>query len=538
MTLNTLIYITTDRVMFNRLKFKRMKSITNNYIKLAFIAGVAFFFASCNDYLDEMPSKSGGIPITKIDQLNGLLSNMSYLESERNDFAIYASDSHEVTPDLYDADPSLFTPINLSYNLWEVQNAETDPDNLALWSDEFKKVFTANIILLAVGDVAGTQEEKDQIRAEAHLIRAYSYLTLANIYCLPYCEKNKLEPGLPIKRSTSYEENIARASLEDTYSFIEENIKEALKVKTSAKDNRKWRGNIAAANGLAARFYLTKGNYEQALQYANAALDDYSELVNYNTDMSTVSYDVTINGSTENPQVVTVTFPYTYNYNIYSSWDLLANYKGSYYYRRLFNYYEWFVPSAKLLSLYDKDYDLRYKYNIVQNFSYYKGMADPAYSYPSYIDFSYCSLSGPSSAEMLLIKAECIARNSSLGSIADAMIAVNTLRAMRFSSSAPSDVVNLTASTNEEAVKLILDERQREMPFTQRWFDIRRCNSNSDSFDDITLVKSFYPVQQTAVLKYDPIKEYRIDPNSRRYAAPIPSNELIASRGAIKQNTY
>ena len=514
-----------------------MKAIVLNYIKLAFVASAIFCIASCDDYLDEMPSKGRGVPITKIDQLNGLLSNMYYLESERNDFAIYASDSHEVTPELYSANPSLFSPINLSLNLWEVQNAENNADNLALWAGEYKKIFTANIILSAVGDVEGTEGEKNQIKAEAHLLRAYSYLTLANIYCLPYSERSKSEMGLPIKRSTSYEENVARVSLEETYNFIESDILEALKVKTSAKGKRNWRGNIAAANGFAARFYLSKGDYKQALNYANAALDDYNVLVNYNVDMSTTTLDITINGSTI-PQTVTLSFPHTFDINIYSGWNLLANYTGFYYYRRLFNYNEWFVPSAKLLGLYDQAYDLRYQYNIVQNYSYYKGMTDPAYSYPGYCDFNSCSLSGPSSAEMLLIKAECIARDPSLGSVADAMSAVNTLRAMRFSSSAPADVVNLSAFTGEEAVMLILDERQREMPFTQRWFDIRRCNSNEVSFDDITLVKNFYPVQQTAVLEYDPVMEYRIDPSSRRYAMPIPGDELVASRGVIKQNTY
>ncbi|MGE0076682.1 MAG: RagB/SusD family nutrient uptake outer membrane protein [Bacteroidales bacterium] len=514
-----------------------MKTINISYIKLVIIASAALILTSCNDYLDEIPSKSSGVPITKIDQLNGLLSNVYYLETERNDLITYGSDSYEVTPELYNAAPYLFSSVSMCYNLWEVQEVETDPDNLSFWAGEYKKIFTANIILLTVGDVDGTEEEKNQIRAEAHLLRAYSYLTLVNTYCLPYCEKNKSEMGLPIKRSTSYEEDVARASLETTYNFIEEDINEALKVTTSAKSKRNWRGNIAAANGLAARFYLIKGDYSQALQYANAALDDYDELVNYNSDMSTVTNEITINGSSES-EVVTLTFPYTFEFNIYSGWNLLANYKGSYYYRRLFNYYQWFVPSAKLLSLYDKTYDLRYQYNIVQNYSYYKGMTDPAYSYPGYCDFDYCSLSGPSSAEMLLIKAECIARDPSLGSVADAMSAVNILRAMRFSSSAPAEVVNLSAATNEEAVLLILEERQREMPFTQRWFDIRRCNSNSDSFDDVTLTKSFYPVQQTAVLDGDPVKEFSIDPNSRKYAAPIPSDELVASKGVIKQNTY
>jgi SusD family. len=509
--------------------------------QLPLLAGAVLAVTSCDSYLDEPPSKGGGVPITTIDQLSGLLSRNDSFQEEDNAAQIFASDSYEVSPELYNANPSDFDPNVLSTSLWEVPNLETDADNLSMWSYEFQKVFNANIVLMSVGKVSGTQEQKEQISADAHLIRAYSYFTLVNTYCLPYCDKNKKELGLPLKRSTSYEENIARTTLEDTYAFIEADIKEALKAKASATLRETWSGNIAAANGLAARFYLTKGDYKEALKHANAALADYSELVDYNSDMSTVTYSTTINGSSDDPQEVDIVYPYLYNVSSSSrSWFLIAKYKGNYYHRWLYNNTGWYVPSAKLLSLYDQTYDLRYKYHIVQNYSYEMGMDDPAYSYPGYCGWSsgYVIESAPCSAEMLLIKAECIARDPQLGTIADAMAVVNTLRVKRYSTTAPASVVNLTAASKEDAVKLILEERQREMPFTQRWFDIRRCNSNEVSFDDITLTKSFYPILKTGPLKNDPVKEYKLEPNSRRYAIPIPKDDITASRGVLKQNTY
>lgn len=505
---------------------------------LALLGGALLALTSCDSYLDESPSKGSGVPLTTIDQLSGLLSRNNSFQGEASTMQIFASDSYEVSPELYNANPSDFDPNVLSTSLWEVQNLETDQSNLSSWSWGFSQVFDANIVLVNLKDVSGTQEQKEQISADAHLIRAYTYFTLVNTYCLPYCEKNKKELGLPLKRSTSYDENIARATLEDTYAFIEEDINEALKLKASATLRKTWRGNIAAANGLAARFYLTKGNYKEALKHANAALADYSELVNYNSDMSTVTYTTTINGSSDNPQEVDIVYPSLYDINSGADWYLIAKYKGNYYHRWVYNGSGWYVPSAKLLGLYDKTYDLRYKYHIVQNYSYEMGMDDPAYSYPAYMAWSSVIESGPCSAEMLLIKAECIARDPQLGTAADAMAVVNTLRVKRFSTEAPANVVNLTASSREEAIKLILDERQREMPFTQRWFDIRRCNSNEVSFDDITLKKSFYPILKTGPLKNDPVKEYKLEPNSRRYAAPIPKDDITASRGVLKQNTY
>ena len=205
--------------------------------------------------------------------------------------------------------------------------------------------------------------------------------------------------------------------------------------------------------------------------------------------------------------------------------------------RLLYSGTYWFLPSKELMALYDKQYDLRWKYHYVQNYSYVRGMTSPAYSWPGYVFFGRRYIpSGPTTAEMILTKAECEAR---LGNYADAMNTVNVLRANRIDAAAPADVINLSASSQEEAVRKILEERRRELPFSARWFDIRRFNNNEDPNDDIErLTREFYPYTATAILGNEPVRTYTLEKNSRRFAAPLENVEIEYSQGVIKQNTY
>ena len=189
------------------------------------------------------------------------------------------------------------------------------------------------------------------------------------------------------------------------------------------------------------------------------------------------------------------------------------------------------------MDLYDKDYDLRWKYHYVENYSYDRGLTSPAYEWPGYIFFFKDRIpSGPTVAEMLLIKAECQARTGNFG---DAMTTVNQLRAARMDDTTPADRINLSASSQQDAITKILQERRREMPFTMRWFDIRRLNSNDDPNDDVgDLTRTFYPYTSASIQGNETAKTYTLEKNSRRYAQPILNSEIQSSQGAIQQNTY
>ena len=205
------------------------------------------------------------------------------------------------------------------------------------------------------------------------------------------------------------------------------------------------------------------------------------------------------------------------------------------------NYYMttlWGIPSQKLLTSYNQQYDLRYKYFIVKEFQkiYFMGFYADKFTrnIPGYGTYGNLYSTAPNVAEMMLIRAECLARNNHPN---EAMQALNDFRKYRIANNAPDEVLKLTANNKDEAIKLVMEERMREFPFTLRWNDIRRCNFNTDPNDDVTITRNFYNIDQYSVDTGN-IKTYTLTPQSRRYAVAIPNADIIAGNGDIEQNKY
>lgn len=510
-----------------------------NYKNILLILAFVPLVLSCNDFLSEKPSKTTSLVPETVDHLETLLNGYSSFYQEGNRAVVFGSDDYGLYKELYQAKSSAYGIVAVEFATWDIQYLPDDTRE-SFWANEYKKIFIANMVLDYLPKVSGDADTKLKLKAEAHFIKAYSYFVLANTYCLPYTAVNKNEMGLVLKNSVSFDEPLPRATLEATYQEIESNLKEAQKLSvgmTMANNKyRSWRASKPAVDAFAARYYLNLNNYTEALKYADEALKGHDVMMDYNTDMrySSKVQTVTINSGLPTQEVVEIKYPYTHDNQ--SDMTDMMEWKEFYYFRMLYNEGWWYIPSSELLNLYDHEYDLRYKYHMVKNYSYDRGLTKPAYEYPGYVFFYKDRLpSGPTVAEMLLIKAECQARQ---GSYAEAMNTVNILRAKRISNEAPANVINLTASSKEEAITKVLQERRRELPFTQRWFDIRRFNNNDDSSDDVVLTREFYPYTNSGIMGKEPLKNYTLEKNSRRYAAPIHYTEIQSSLGAIKQNVY
>ena len=519
-----------------------MKKIS--FIKLYIYITILFatiFITACNKFLEERPSKNSSLPLETIGQLNALLENYTIYYSDQSP-AFLHTDDYGLTKAIYDARPAVNNFVaNLLHAFWDTENIPTATSGDLLWgsaSGEWRDVFYANAILDNVEKVNGTAEEKQRIKSDASLIRAYAYWQMAETYCLPYTEANKKEPGLPIKKSPSFQEDLKRSSIEDTYKFIEADLFEALKIKKpllNGGNPEHWRASTAGVNAFAARYYLCMNKYSEAMKYADLALAEYNVLIDYNatTDMSYGNNQtVSINAGTPNATTYTLRYPYTHNNQI----DLTDMIKWKeFLYFRMLNYGSWwYIPSQELLNLYDQANDRRYEYHIVEGYSYDRGMnSSPAISYPGYIHFFKDRLpSGPTTSEMYLIRAECLART---GNITGSMTTLNTMRAKRMK---PGSWVNLNAANQADAIKLVLQERRRQMPFSIRWSDIRRFNTNSDPSDDVIITKTFYPVNLTGAVIGSPVQTITIPTNSRKYALPLPYADILSSQGQLEQNKY
>ncbi|MEG2471542.1 MAG: RagB/SusD family nutrient uptake outer membrane protein, partial [Bacteroidales bacterium] len=507
----------------------------NKVKNILLLIGILLGFSSCNDFLSEKPDKSTSLVPTTVEQLNYLFNEYDSFYEEEARATYLSADTYGLFTELEDASAGVFGIANVEFATWDKEYLVNDGRE-NYFSSEYEKIFIANMVLSYIPKVTGTQEEKVQLEKEAKFIRAYSLWNLAQTYCLPYTDANKGELGMTIKASVSFEELTARATLEETYASIEADLTEALKITNDMKivNNKytSWRANRAAVNGFAARYWLNRNDYTKALEYANIALASHSVLVNYNTDMK---YSDNPSYATVNGKKIEIKFPYTHD-NQSDMTDMLE-WKEQMFFRMLYNGSWWYIPSKQLLALYDKTFDLRYKYHMVKNYSYDRGLVDPAYEYPGYVFFFKDRIpSGPTTAEMLLIKAECLAR---LDKVGEAMSAVNILRDARFDATAPASVKHLSALTKAEAIKKIIEEREREMPFTQRWNDIRRLNNNEDAGDDVgNLTRSFYKYTNSGLIKDGGPITYTLEKGSRRYAAPIHDSEIQSSNGAIQQNKY
>lgn len=130
-------------------------------------------------------------------------------------------------------------------------------------------------------------------------------------------------------------------------------------------------------------------------------------------------------------------------------------------------------------------------------------------------------------SEVLLNKAEVLARKGDFGG---AMTVVNILRQKRMST-----YIALTATDKDDAIKKVLEERRREMPFAMRWYDIRRFSVNEYPADDVTVTRDFFDVSISGVNVNAP-KTYTL--SAKGLLVPINGVEMDASKGQIVQNPY
>jgi len=490
--------------------------------------GLATLFTSCDDYLDTVPSKGENEVLNSGKQIDALF-NSSDIFNTKVSYAIASSDDINVMPEMYDQ-MGWMGDSYLNGYVFGIADAANAQYGDEVWESEYNKVFTANLVISEIDKVEGlTEQQRTDYLAQAHFTRALAYWNLVQTYCMPYADETKGDLGLPLKQTTSYEENVNRATLQETYDLIEADLTEAMK--TSQTDiGSRWRVSVPAVQAMMARFYLFTQQYDKAadlaqkaLQSPDATLQDYNEL--------TQIEDFASNPITGDGEPVFYSELYGYAPNQMA--DYQENYYSQYFSVSSGNY---MIPSETLLALYDQSNDLRYE----QFFGHHTlwnvwvgGFGDDILYHKFYHYIYEDQLqSGPTVPEMLLTAAEALAR---LNQVNEAMQLVNQLRHARMRND--SEGINLTASNRDEAIQQILDERHREMPFLMRWFDIRRLAYNETTADDVTVEHVFYKVVDNAP-DGQTFLRYTLPVKSRRYAIPITNLEISRSGNQIEQNSY
>lgn len=435
---------------------------------------------SCDDYLDIKPK--GMVIPEKCEDYEKLLNYAQLMK---------ASDSYPnfMTDDVflpYDDDltggyVSLELPDQRLYTFDSEVFGDGESDGL--WEYSYNRIYTYNVIIQEVmGSTQATEDHKKQVRAEALMGRAFEYLTLVNAYGKHYDPATAAtDPGVPLMLDEDINKtNLQRASVQAVYDQIKKDLDEAAFDLPERPVLNAFRASKPVGYGMLARMYLYMGNYEKALENAKISLEHNSAL------QSILPYEVVdvnkwigrinVPDRANNPENIYIRLaPYTFGLSssVYGSEDLIK--------------------------LYDKEKDMRY----LLYFTRYIDGVDSDYDFWAPFLYTNMAMATP---EIYLIAAECEAR---IGKIENAMKYINTLRDNRI-----KDNTDLTTTDRKEALKLVLEERRRELTFVgcTRLIDLKRLNREPE-------------FAKTIIHEVEGV-EYKLEPNSPKYILPIPPTVL------------
>ncbi|MBC9934968.1 RagB/SusD family nutrient uptake outer membrane protein [Chitinophaga qingshengii] len=314
-------------------------------------------------------------------------------------------------------------------------------DNDAQWSNLYKQVYLANVVLDGMKTLTDAAEkDRNQLMGEALVHRSFAYLSLVNLYAVQYdAASAATDKGVPLLLTPSTDAKLNRASVKAVYDQLLADLRQATTLLGTASTSA-YEPSLAAAYALQARAYLIRGEYQEALNAASKTLEIKNKLSDYNQFAA-------------NPRN-------TYPENRNNPETILM--------KTVSNTYGWFSLSKDLQTEFkDSIIDLRYKILFTTTTAPFVGRL---YYYGEFLLFD-ARLVGPTVPEMYLIRAECQAR---LNHPAEAMQDLNTLRKMRILQAA---YVPATAATADDALLQVLSERRRELCFKgARLFDLKRLN--------------------------------------------------------------
>ncbi|SDG30883.1 SusD family protein [Pedobacter terrae] len=358
------------------------------------------------------------------------------------------------------------------------------------WDKLYRTIYVCNQVLDGVlTSQDGTEAEKQRIYAEALVHRAYTYLILVNLYGKQYnAATASTDLGVPLLTTSNLFTKLDRAPVADVYKLILGDLRTSIS-RLPALAEYNVRPAKVSSYAIFAKTYLNMRDFNNAALYADSALALQSGLLDLKTYENAAG---TIPVRLSNPEIM------------FSKVAGVAYAATS-------------LSSDLLTSL--GTTDLRYKL-FTDVGSRFRGQFSASFTgraSTKYMGNEFNILNnGPTVPEMMLIKAECLAR---AGKTADAITLVNNLRIKRFTT---ANYIPLTAASASDALRIVVEEKRREFFGTgMRWFDQKRLNLDNDFA--VTKTRSFKGVN------------YTLQPNSNLYLYPI-GDKYILLNPELQQN--
>ncbi|MCZ4245042.1 RagB/SusD family nutrient uptake outer membrane protein [Pedobacter punctiformis] len=458
------------------------------------------------------------------------------------------------------------SPFSWSKNMFEellLPGGLSNTTHLDSWKTLYQRIASCNVGLAYVNKVSGSEEDKQNLKAQMLALRAYYYFNLVNMFGKPYNAQGvnpANSPGVPLKLNMEVtDEFYTRNSVAEVYQQIEADLLEAANLfRTYPKSNGPYKMNEIAVYTFLSRMYLYEEKWDQAIDFASKGLAKKSALTQlypfgtvaadpanpYATAAATynsplVTYERRIYDTKYSTEVIWAYAPSTISS---SGEDGFFKSQMNPAYKSTSNNPPYGI-SPDLLNLYDsKGSTANYTYIgdlrprlyfsvtvIVNGIIPGSNPIAPSYAPKYYFGGMGSRTDGTVGgagfrvAELYMNRAEAnIQKFINTGNDALRVAAlndINTLRVSRYDprqAYVPIDLTDKTALLN-----FCRDERRREFPFDgHRWFDLRRYGMPSIShvYNETGTPETFTLVQ-----------------GDNRYTWPIPQ-EVLDRNGALTQN--
>lgn len=428
--------------------------------------------SGCKKYLDATPDKQLTTPKT-IQDLRAILDYNSTLNNNYTSYGAIASDDYYVTDNVYDALTDVVAKNNYAWGLI----SET-ADKYLDWQYNYQRLFYVNVVLDYFDKVAkkgSTEADINTVKGEALFYRAFTMLTMSQVYAMPYNPLSASSTqGIPYKVTADINELVTRPSLQQNYQQMVKDLQEAIPLlKPSAQSLL--RPDRPAACLALANVYLIMQQFDKAGGYADSCLIYQNQLINYNDIPLTSSKPFEL----FNKEVI---------------WQAdLAN--------------STILSSSRAIT--DTLLYRSFENNDLRKSAYFSGGVSSSAIFKGYYNGKWSGVyfAGLAVDEAYLVKAECEARN---GKQDAAMATLNMLLVNRYDST----FVPFQASDQQQAINVILQQRKKELCFRgdRRWMDIRRLNQFDNS--KITLTRRIHG------------QEYSLLPGDPHFAFLIPQNTI------------
>lgn len=456
-----------------------MKKIMRNTSILLTIVGALVFFASCKKYLDKQPSNNYSV-ISTVADVQGVLDAGRVMNYQSPSLGDAVADDYYVTNAVYNA---LSARVQGDY-IWYDEGTEVE------WQRLYRNINLASLCLQSLNDIGRRSVDAtawDYAKGSALVYRGSYHLRAAWNYAKSY-DQSTAESDLGVVLRTVADMNIksVRSNLKDSYAQILKDLHEAIPLLPNIV-TYPLRPSKGAAYGFLARAYLSMRDYEKALLYADSCLQINDQLLDYNTDISIPAPTVAVTPfSAFNKEVI-----FSSGITVYSVSSLSTN--------------NAIIDSALYRSY--GEHDLRGR-------AFFRTMADGPHMRGNYMPAASQLFTGITTAEMILVRAECLAR---IGQIPRALQDLNYLLEHRISSAHFNPIV---MTDRDEVLDLILEERRKELVMRDlRWMDVKRLNKEDRNISISRNVNG-----SVITLK----------PNDNRFARPIPV--FIINQTGMPQN--